>query len=207
MIHKFAVPVGNVPSSVFNNILQTFQSDVQSRHSPIAIHGYESNDIGLARKMAQEAINVSGAEVVVYVRTDNADWDRVWDEDPDPTYWNPINLKAYFKPEPLQSELKSWGIDTPNRTEVTFSHYEIYGIMGERMLRPGDVIQLPYNSMVHSPQYYRILNVTPAGNFRFIWLYLNCSVETLTADKTVRVVDDMGKLDDETPDVYRETVN
>jgi hypothetical protein len=136
-------------------------------------------------------INVSGAEIKLFVRTDNADFDSVWDEDPDPTYWTPLFLKAFFKPEPIQTELTKWGADTKNRTEVVFSHHQIYGLLGDRMLRAGDVVQLPYNAAAISPKNFRVLNATPSGNFRYIWLYLTCQVETLTADVAVRPEDDM----------------
>ena len=65
--------------------------------------------------------------------------------------------------------------------------------VGDRMLRTGDVIQLPYNAATTAlnPKNYRILNATPSGNFRYNWLYLTCQLETLTADITVRPEEDM----------------
>lgn len=189
-LHNFSVNTSPDSPEIFYSVLQSNQTDLQQRSSPISIHNY-SKDVLLARKMADEVINISGAEISVFARTDNADHDKVWDEDPDPTYWPAKIVKGFFKPEPTQAELKSWGVDTPNRTEITFSHREILEVFGERMLRSGDVLQLPYNAKTNSPKNFRILNVTPAGNFRYIWLYLQCSVETLTADITVRVDNDL----------------
>lgn len=207
-LHNFAINTGQVSPDKFNSVLETYRSDTEQRHTPIALHDETSADIRLARQLADEMINVSGAEIMAYLRTDNADHDSVWDEDADPTYWAPVSMKAFFKPEPLQAELQLWGIDTPNKTEVIFSHRQVIELFGERMLRAGDVLQLPYNAAGNSPKNYRILNATPTGNFRYTWLYLTCQVETLTADITVRVEDDMPAVDEPviTGGTYRESI-
>lgn len=192
-IHSFAVDTGQVSVDQFDTVLKSFRTDVEQRHTPIALHNPENHDVRYARLLADEIINVSGAEVTVYVRTDNADFDSVWDEDPDPTYWNPIKVKGYFKPQPLEYELKKWGGEAINKTEVVFSHRQLHELLGDRMLRSGDVIQLPYNSAMQAlaPKNYRVLNSSPTGNFRYTWLYLTCQAETLTADITVRPEEDM----------------
>lgn len=200
MIHRFSYDTGvpNQPSSEqFAAAAPSFRSDVEQLNPMLQIHDNESVDLLTARRLADEVINVSGAAVKVFVRTDNADVDPVWDADPDPTYWSPFPIKAFFKPQPLEVELKKWGLDTKNTSDVTFSHRQIYDRLGERMLRAGDVIQLPYNSAVIKPKNFRVTNATPAGNFRYHWLYLTCQVETLTADVTVRPEEDMPV---ETPD-------
>jgi len=192
-VHRFSVDTGQPSPDQFDTILASNRSEVEQRNTPIAIHDIESADIKMARRQAKEMIDVSGAEVIVYVRTDNSDYDNVWDEDPDPTYWNPINIKGYFKPQPLEAELKQWGAEVVNKTEITFDHYELRQLLGERMIRVGDVIQLPYKAsdQAISPKNYRVLNSTPSGNYRYTWLYLTCQVETLTADVTVRPEQDM----------------
>lgn len=195
-IHRFGIATGHETSGRFDAVWESFRSDAEQRHTAIALHDDESADIKQARRMADEIIFVSGAEVVVYTRTENADYDHVWDEDADPTYWNPVPMKALFKPQPMQTELAKWGADTINKTEVVFSHRQIFSQFGERMLRAGDVIQLPYNA-VQGPRNYRVINASPTGNFRYTWLYLTCQVETLTADITVRVNDDDMTLSDE----------
>jgi hypothetical protein len=191
MIHQFAQDTGGVSADRFSSILKSFRSDVERRNSPIQIHNPENADLKLARLLADEQINISGAEIKVYIRTDNADYDEVWDEDADPTYWNPEFMKAYFKPQPIEVELAKWGADTKNKTEAIFSHVQVYNQFGERMLRTGDVLQLPYNAAAISPKNFRIINATPSGNFRYHWLYLTCTVETLTADITIRPEEDM----------------
>lgn len=191
MIHRFSQDTGEIDADKFNTILISHRSEIERRHTPVQIHDPESADLKLARLLANEQINVAGAEIKVFIRTDNADYDTVWDEDPDPTYWNPSYIKAYFKPMPLEAELQKWGVDTKNRSEVTFSHHQLNEQFGNRMLRVGDVVQLPYNAAAIAPKNFRITNATPSGNFRYHWLYLTCSVETLTADITVRPEQDM----------------
>lgn len=190
MIYSFGVAQGASDQS-FDAVLETYRSEGEQRNTPVAIHNIDSADLKLARQLADEIINVSGAELKVYVRTENADYDAVWDEDPDPTYWNPIFIKGFFKPNPIEFELQRWGVDANNKTEVTFSHRMLYNMVGERMLRPGDVIQLPFNSTPINPKNYRIVNASPSGNFRYNWLYYTCNAEILTADITVRPEQDM----------------
>ena len=115
-IHDFSSP---------DTALTSYRSDAEQKNSPLALHDSDSADVKLARSQAREMINISGAEVTVYMRTENADFDSVWDEDPDPTYWNPINLKGYFKPTPLEAELKQWGAEVVNKTEIVFDHLEV----------------------------------------------------------------------------------
>lgn len=208
-IHRFAVDTGQSGGDHFDSIIESNRSDVEQRHTLVAIHDPESADVKLARLQAKEQINVSGAEVIIYLRTDNNDHDSVWSEDPDPTYWNPIYIKGFFKPKPLEAELKQWGVEVINKTEIVFDHHEIFTLIGDRMLRPGDVVKLPYNAATASlnPQNFRILNATPSGNFRYMWLYLTCQLETLTADITVRPTEDMPiEEDTRTNGQYRESL-
>ncbi len=189
--------------------MQSFRSDAEQRHTPLAIYNEDSADIQLARRLADEAINVSGAEVLVFQRTNNSDYDTVFDEDTDPTYWPALSFKAYFKPEPLQVTLEKWGAEGVNKAEVVFNHHQLFSLVGERMLRAGDVIQLPHNTITLKPKNYRVLNGSPTGNFRYTWLYFTCQVETLTADITVRVEDDLPPtLENEAQanGVYRESL-
>jgi hypothetical protein len=208
MIHSFGIAQPGVDHATFDSVIESFRSDVEQRHTPIAIHNPESADLRTARQLADEIINVSGAELIIYLRTENSDYDAVWDEDPDPTYWTPIPIKGYFKPAPLEVELKKWGADTSsNQTEITFSFRMIFNIVGERMLRTGDVIQVPFNSAPINPKNYRILNATPSGNFRYNWLYFKCQAELLTADVTVRPELDMqDDEEEESGGRYRESL-
>jgi len=193
MIHRFGANPGQLPIDTFDNVLASFRSDSDQLNSKIALDDPDNPDIKLARTLANEQINISGANVVVYIRTENADVDLVWDEDPDPTYWEPIPMKAYFKPAPLELELKKWGAEINNKTDVVFSHFQLFEQFGERMLRQGDVIRLPFNAAMPqlNPNNFEVLNGSPTGNFRYNWMYFTCQVETLLADVTVRPEEDM----------------
>lgn len=202
-IHDFSMSGDKINH---DDVIASNRSDVEQTFSPISVHNNESADIRLARQIADEMINVSGAKVKLFLRTDNADYDQVWDEDADPTYWNAIPIKGYFAPQPLESELTSWGVDTPNKTEIIFSHRQIYEHNQDRMIRTGDVVQIPYNSLMLKPKNYRVLNATPHGNYKYIWLYVLCQLEVLTADISVRVENDMQDNGIISEGTYRETI-
>ncbi len=206
MIHRFGLEE-DVSNEAFQSVHATYRSETEIRNSPLAIHDPDSADIKLVRQLADEMVNISGAEVKLFVRTDNADYDAVWDEDPDPTYWSPILLKGFFKPQPIEAELQKWGVDVKNKTEIVFSHREIHEKLGERMVRVGDVLQLPFNSTPIKLKNYRVVNASPSGNYRYIWLYLTCNLELLTADISVRPEEDMvDEVNEEASGTYRESL-
>ncbi len=204
MIYSF----GSEPSyTSFTETQESYRSDAEQNNPKFALWNPDAPEIKMARARADEIISVSGAEMRVFTRTDNADFDAVWDEDPDPSYWTPFNIKGVFKPKPIEIELKSWGADSTNRLEITFSHLQIFNRLGARMLRTGDVVQVPYNSTPIAPKNFRVVNATPSGMYRFIWLYMTCQCEALTADIAVRPELDM--QDDEqiqTGGRYRESL-
>jgi hypothetical protein len=203
-MHEFG---RNTDGSDFVSSYNSNRSDVQQSNSPLSLYNNESRDIQLVRAQADEQMNLVGAPVMVFTRTDNGDFDSVWDEDADPTYNSPKNLKAFWKFEQIQTELAKWGVDTKIKLEISFTHASIFNEFGERMLRPGDVIQIPYGSIPITPKNFRVLNATPSGNYRYVWMYFICQVEQLTADITVRVEDDMPEDDQlRTGGVYRESL-
>jgi len=206
-VHNFAINTGEVSSDAFRSVWQSNRTESEQRHTPLAIHDNSSADIKMARRLADEMINVSGAEVKIFRRTDNADYDRTWDEDADPSYWPAEYLKGYFAPRPLEVVLIDFGVDNPNQTEIIFSHLQIIEKFDNRMLRAGDVIQLPYNDASMKIENFRVLNAAPSGNFRYVWLYFTCQVEVLTADITVRVQEDIqGNADLDSGGVFREMI-
>lgn len=198
---------GSINSSDFTAAYQSYRSDVQQTNSPLSLYNNESRDIQLVRAQAEEMMNIVGAESLIYIRTDNADFDSVWDEDADPTYYPPRGLKTFFKPEPIQTELAKWGPDTKIKMEIILTHMAVFSTFGKRMLRPGDVIQVPYGSIPITPKNFRVLNTTPTGNYRYVWVYFTCQVEQLTADVTVRVDNDMPEIEEQirSGGVYRES--
>lgn len=210
-VYRFAVDTDQSGDERFDNVLADQRSDVEQRHSAMSVYDPDNPDVAYARMQADEIINVSGAEVWVYIRTENSDYDRVWDADPDPTYWDRVGMKAFFKPAPVELELKKWGADTINRTEIVFSHRHLFTQFGQRMLRAGDVIVVPFgaaNASV-SPKSFRVTNASPSGNYKYNWLYFTCQVETLTADVTVRPPDEVPmQIEDDqaTNGVFRESI-
>lgn len=195
----------------FTSAAPDFRQDTDKRNSGLSLYYPDSPTIKTARMLADEAINIVGAEVKVFIRTDNSDYDTVWDEDADPTYWQSVMMKAFYKPTPIETELKKWGADSINKTEVVFSHRELYLEFGDRMLRAGDVIQMPFNAAFQdrTPKNYRVINGTPTGNYMYTWLYFTCAVETLTADISVRPVE-LDPIPSEIPfntnGAYRESI-
>ena len=175
------------------------RSEDEKTNSPLAIYNHDSPDIAYAERLAEELINLSGAWVTLFLRTDNlGSADEIWDEDPDPTYKNGMKLKGYFVPEPPNVELTKWGVDVPNKTAVIFSRAILFKALERRMVRPGDIIEVPHNTLSpiqnstphesrNTMKRYRVLNAADSGNFRYRWLYYKCSVELLTGDVTIDV--------------------
>jgi len=187
MIHRFGQSEGVVPISAHSN-----RTDVEIENPLYQVQDIESLDVASARRVAREAVNVDGALVRIYARTDNDDVDVVWDEDPDPTYMAPVPLKGFFVPQPLEAELTQWGVEfSNNRAEVAFVLEEMFGAFGDRLLRPGDLLEVPYNSISRvKPKYYKIENAQETGNYRYTWLYLTCQAMLLQGDVNIRPATD-----------------
>lgn len=167
------------------------RTESEKQESTLSIYNPDAPEIMSARTQADETINISGAFIKVYPRAESANYDLVWEEDADPVYLNHHKIKAFFKPANLKIELEKWGIDTSAPTEVVFSHRQLYELLGERMLRAGDVLYLPFNAASINPTHYKITNGAPSGNFRYTWLYFTCQAVVLKADATIRVDDDL----------------
>lgn len=168
-----------------NGIETDLRADVDIYNSAVQQFNPGSQDVELANKMAMEIIQISGIPVNVYLRTDNEDVNGVWEEDANPTYWPAREIKAFYVPQPSESELTKWGVNVRLATEVVFCRAQLYKEFGERLVRVGDVLNIPYASMAMPTGYFRIKNAQDFGNFRYQWLYVRCQVETLHADITV----------------------
>jgi hypothetical protein len=190
MIYEFGMKSGTPTPNFHLKVADDNRPEQDKLQSSISVYDEDAPEILTARSQVDEAINISGALVKVYPRTDAFN-DIVWEESPDPTYINHFKLKAFFKPSPLKIDLKKWGIDTQADLEIIFSHRQLYEVVGDRMLRNGDVINIPYNSASINPTHYKILNGSPTSNYRYTWLYFTCQATILKADKTVRVQDDI----------------
>lgn len=171
-----------------------FRSKEEKQFTLLSLYDHSKADIAYAERLAEEIINISGAWVTVFLKEPKRDTraDEVWDEDADPLYRSGIKTKAYFKPEPVQSELTRWGVDTATKATIVFSRAAIFqedGI-GSRLLLPGDVIEAPYNYATKfdtGPYRFRILNVKHDGFFEYRWLYLHAVCELITGDDALQV--------------------
>ena len=193
MIHRFS----QTPSDIVNTSTPLgHRSDIEALHPLYQVHDINSRDIQTARRIAREMIYIGGGLVKVHARTMNEDVDDIWDEDPDPTYWMPHNFKAFFVPQPLEFELTQWGADVANnQIEISFVLADIDEIFNERLLRTGDLIEVPYNSVSsHKPKYYYVNNAQETGNFRYTWLYMNCQASLITGDVNIRPANDQVQL-------------
>jgi hypothetical protein len=165
------------------------RSDADKVFTPLSVFNHAKPDLGYAERLAEETINIVGAWVLILPRTDNADVNEVWEEDPNPSYKNGIRLKGYFKPEPTGLELTKWGVDAPNQTTIVFARSTILQQFGQkRMLRPGDVISIPHNALGQVRiNKFRIVDAQDSGNFHYRWLYYQALLENIIDDKSLNV--------------------
>lgn len=193
MLHRFSQTPSDI---VTTNAPLGYRSDIEAFHPLYQVHDINAKDIGTVRRIAKEMIYINGGLVKVHARTMNEDVDDIWDEDPDPTYLMPENFKAFFIPQPLEFELTQWGADVANnQTEIAFVLGDVHEKYGERLLRTGDLIEVPYNSVsIHQPKYYYVNNAQESGNFRYIWLYMNCQASLITGDVNIRPATDQIQL-------------
>jgi hypothetical protein len=170
-----------------------FRTKVEKQHTPLALYDHSKVDIAYAERLAEEIVNISGAWVTVFLKEPKRDTNGdVWDEDADPQYRSGVKTKAYFKPEPVQSELTRWGVDTATKATIVFSRASLFNEpgIGTRLLLPGDVIEAPYNYATKFDMgafRFRILNVKHDGFFEYRWLYMHAVCELLTGDDALKV--------------------
>lgn len=161
-----------------------FRSDQYRLNPQHSIYNHNNPDIATAELIALENLRVSGGWVTVLPRTDDNKYDKVWMEDPDPTYYVGFDFKAYFPPSPPEVLLTKFGSDAPNKFDVVFSRTEVLKILGDRMIRMGDIILIPHNSLILKARRFRVLHVGESGNYKYRWIYLNVTVENANFDET-----------------------
>ena len=182
MIHRFADLRDDNQADLYNGL----RSEAEQSSPLYQVHDTCTPDVATARRIAREVINVAGALIKVHARTDNADVRAVHDEDPDPTYWPAKVLKGFFVPQPMEYELTPWGVDSENKAEIVFALTDIVEQFGERLLRTGDLLEAPFNSMgVAKPKFFCVDNAQEFGNFRYNWLYLKCQTTLVTPDSNI----------------------
>lgn len=168
-----------------SQIQPSFRSEMEQMYPLIQVHDEQAVDLGTAERLAVEAVNVTGAEIDVYIRTDNNNYDPVFEEDPNPTYWAPERMKALYPNAAIQQELTKWGADIKIPIKIFFAKAALQKKFGDRLLRHGDVLQLPFNDSLSKAVNFKVLSATPSGLWRYFWLYIECTCENLTGDVTV----------------------
>lgn len=171
-----------------------FRSDIEKTLSPLASFNHEKADLALAERWAEEAINLSGAWISLFPKLPKEDTpNNVWDEDPDPIYANPRHLKALVRPEGVAWELTRWGVDNAIKATVVFARAGLLSEFGDRLVVPGDMIEIPHNAIFPKqldvrPLRFRVINVTPEGYYLYRWLYMNATCELQLGDKALNPV-------------------
>lgn len=150
-----------------------------------SVYDHNNPEIAQAEALALENLRVAGAWVTVILRTEDNKFDKTWNEDADPTYYSGHDFKAFFAPPAPEVTLTKFGIDAANKFEVIFSRAELLGAFGERLIRNGDVIIIPHNSLVIKASRFKVLHAQDTGNYRYRWLYLSCTVENLNRDESL----------------------
>lgn len=186
MIYKFSEDDRVANDVPLDQLRPDFRSETEQVFPLVQTHSQSAPDLALAARLARESIHVSGGLLDLYHRTDNSDNDKVWDEDADPTYYQPIRMKAFYPPKPAEVAVQKTGPDSPIKVEVTFAYAELVEFFGKRLIRPGDVVRLPYHMLGYiEPEYFEVINVSQTGNYRYNWLYLTCVVESQLHDISI----------------------
>jgi len=149
-----------------------------------ALFDPSSPDFGFAEATVLENLRIAGAWVTVLPRSDDEKFDKTWMEDQDPTYYAGHDFKAFMPPTPPEVLLTKFGQDAPITFDVTFSRAELLERFDKRLIRIGDVIVIPHNSLVVRARRFRVLHVGETGNFRYRWLFLNVTVQNINRDES-----------------------
>lgn len=159
----------------------------------------DSPEIANMEKQAFEYIQYSGAPTHIYLRTnDLGQVDDVWEEDSNPIYDPAVPIKGQFVPDKMALALTKYGLDTKVQFEIHYSRAQLLSEFGNRLIRNGDVIGIPHNTLVQTQNTefidgqlglankFRVISATDTGNYNYRWLYWTCIVELLTGNFTVR---------------------
>lgn len=172
-----------------------FRSDIEQESSPIQIYDHFNPDISMAERRAKEVLDVSGAWVQVYLKMPDrgapGTYNEVWQEDSGPVFGNAIPMKAYFKPDAQHIEHSRWGIDTSLKLVITFLRSSLLTEpqIGDRLIRVGDQIEIPYNDINEKnwPMRLEVIDTVNDGNFRYRWLYWRTVCAVTDNDEVNRI--------------------
>lgn len=168
-------------------------------NSSLNVYDPDNPEIAYMEREAYNYIQIAGAPTDIYLRTnDLAQVDEVWEEDNDPIYDPAVQIKGQFVPEEMSLALTKWGVDTKVQFEVHYSRAQLLDVFGNRLIRSGDVITIPHNTLIQTQNTefidgqlgladkFRVIVGKDTGNFNYRWLYWTCTVELLTGNFTVR---------------------
>lgn len=175
------------------------RSEDDQENSLIAVYDHSNPDIANMEREVLNLVNDSGAWTSIYLRTnDLGQVDETWEEDANPLYMQPKKVKGLFQPDSVATALSKYGIDSKVAFKVNYSRAHLLAVFGPRLIRKGDVIQLPHNTLVQTQNTefldgknnlidkFRVTEATDTGNFNYRWMYWSCTVENVTGDITVR---------------------
>lgn len=165
----------------------------------VAIFDDTNPEIARMEREALEYISISGADTKVYLRVnDLGSVDEVWEEDSQPLYQQFVPVRGQFSPEEMSLALNKWGYESNAKFNVNYSRANLLSLFGVRMIRVGDVIEIPHNTLTQTQntEYldgqigladkFRVLKATDTGNYNYRWLYWTCTVELLTGNISIR---------------------
>ena len=178
---------------------QDNRTDAEKSSSKIAVYDHTNPEIA---NMEMEALNIiidSGAPTLVYRRTDDTGQvNDTYNENPNPLYHPYDIIKGLFKPESISVSKVKWGVDSDVKIKMSYSRAYLLGLYGSRLIRIGDVIAVPHNTLIQtqSNEYlegkvnridkFRVVHAYDTGNFNYRWLYWTCDLEPLSGDVAIR---------------------
>ncbi len=177
------------------------RSDIEREASPAQVFDHFNPDISLAERHAKESMDISGAWVKVYLKMPDLQdpqntrtAEAVWNEDPTPIYSNAIPFKAFFHPDSQHIELTRFGIDAPLKVSLTFLRSDLlkHESIGDRLIKPGDQIEIPYNDVNEKkfPMRVTVVDAVNEGNYRYRWLFWKVVCEVSKNDEMNQVKHD-----------------
>lgn len=176
-----------------------FRTDSEKATSKIAIYDHSNPEIANMEMEALNLIQDAGAPTLVFRRTDDTgQTDDTYNETSNPTYIQPDLIKGLYKPESMSLAKVKWGIDVNVKMKINYSRAFLLGLYGSRLIRTGDVIAIPHNTLIQtqSTEYlegkvnrldkFRVTQGSDTGNFNYRWLYWTVDIEPLSGDIAIR---------------------
>jgi hypothetical protein len=175
------------------------RTDAEKNSSKIAIYDHSNPEIANMEMEALNLVNDSGAPTMVFRRSDDTgQTDETYNETANPIYLPPDIIKGMFKPESVSLLKVKWGVDSDVKFKIHYSRAYLLGLYGSRLIRTGDVISVPHNTLIQTQSTeflegkinrldkFRVTHATDTGNYNYRWLYWTVDVEPLSGDIAIR---------------------